>query len=549
MVWEIWGRHKVTFLWDGIALAASWLFLQWKEHGASPRLGEMLGFASLCCFLVAFGHLLVCFGHFEVDDGRVEIGFPARRLSKPVSTVRLVLVPMVFGAAVIVPIFAAWATLVWRRLIYFTASDLLWSSGVMLSFFWWMQALAWGLPLVKTRMPVVLAAGLIHFLAWRLPHLLTGALSGWAWPILTMLLLSAAPAAWIGLRLMRQGSWEGRSRLAWFWERRRFSPASSPSRMFGSAFGAQFWLEWRRQGWRLPGVSGAMAFLIVAIAAIPFVLFGKLSGGAGTDPETVLLLTQFMVPVLIMPLVLSILLAPALAKFDPLHSLGDLPVYIAVRPATNGDFVLAKVAMALATSVLTWLVTGAGLAGLLLLEHGTLISKAGLVTPFGPLSFTTGCVPGFLLLVLWTWKNLVAGIGAGLTGRAWVVGVSVYWRIALLIGMFALAEFCQANRDFREALTSWGTGILILCLAVKIGFSAIGFVWGVRRNALTTRGVYWLVGGWLVCGLLVAGYTGHVCKVINQPGLWFRLALAGFLVLPLADLAFAPLALAWNRHR
>ena len=75
------------------------------------------------------------------------------------------------------------------------------------------------------------------------------------------------------------------------------------------------------------------------------------------------------------------------------------------------------------------------------------------------------------------------------------------------------------------------------------------FVWGMRRNAITARAIGWMAGGWLVCGLFAAGYEHHVCRAINRPDLWICIALGGFLVLPLADLAIAPLALAWNRHR
>jgi hypothetical protein len=53
----------------------------------------------------------------------------------------------------------------------------------------------------------------------------------------------------------------------------------------------------------------------------------------------------------------------------------------------------------------------------------------------------------------------------------------------------------------------------------------------------------------LLCGVFVAGYAGLICHALNKPGLWVWVALAGFLVLPLTDLAIAPLALAWNRHR
>ena len=40
-----------------------------------------------------------------------------------------------------------------------------------------------------------------------------------------------------------------------------------------------------------------------------------------------------------------------------------------------------------------------------------------------------------------------------------------------------------------------------------------------------------------------------VCLALNRQDIWVWIALAGFLTLPLADLALAPLALAWNRHR
>jgi FtsH-binding integral membrane protein len=103
--------------------------------------------------------------------------------------------------------------------------------------------------------------------------------------------------------------------------------------------------------------------------------------------------------------------------------------------------------------------------------------------------------------------------------------------------------------NFRETLLHWLTGILIACVAAKIAISTAAFAWGLRRNAITARAVGWIAGGWLVCGLFVAGFAGHVCSAINQPDLWIWIALGGFLILPLADLAIAPLALAWNRHR
>src|SRR5208283_1682182 len=128
-------------------------------------------------------------------------------------------------------------------------------------------------------------------------------------------LASAVPAAWIGLKLMRQGRWEGPSRISLVWSHLRLASVRGRRKRFGSALGAQVWLEWRTKGWRLPAISGGMAFLVVGVGAIPLLMFRHGAGEAGSDgyPEMMGLLSMFILPLLILPLVLSVLLAPALA--------------------------------------------------------------------------------------------------------------------------------------------------------------------------------------------------------------------------------------------
>jgi hypothetical protein len=539
MLWEIWGRHKWNFLGQGIALAASMLFVYWKENGASQAFADILGIASFACLIGANCHLLVCFAYVEMDAGRVQFGFPGRLLFKPVTTGRLVLVPMLFGGAAMVTLIVVWAELVLRHLVSFSTSDLVWITTVLLSFFWWMQMLAWCLPSFKGSVFVVVIVAIIHFVVWCIPRLPRSISPGWQWPVLTVLLGVTVPAAWMGLKLVRQGIWEGPGRVAMLWRSLSIPAARTRRRKFASAFGAQFWLESRRQGWLLPGISGGMTFLI-----FPLILKCFQWVGADTFPPEVL------PGMLVLPLMLSVLLAPALARFDSFHAASELPVYIAIRPMTNGGFVMAKLVMALTTSVLTWLVTIASACfWMAVVDKGPLFSKAGLITPYGTVRYTTECVPGLLLLAIWTWKNLVAGIGAGLSGRPWIIGVSVYWRLLLVVGIVPLIGTARSNVNFREALLPWLPAILIACLSMKLAVSIPAFTWGLRRHAITPGAVGCMIAGWLACGLFVAGYAGLVCHMMHRSDLWIWVALGGFLFLPLSDLAIAPLALAWNRHR
>lgn len=541
MLWEIWARHKKSYLWHGVSLGAGLCFVQWKRHGVSEILGALLALASLAGFISGYLQLLSCFAHVEADSAKVKAGYPGRLLLKPLPTFHLVMVPMLVGGLVTTTMLDIWVAFVLKPLGLLPAYDLVWISSVLLSFFWWMQALAWGLPLVRFRSFVIVAAALLHLSVGVMPQLPFGISPKWQWGIVATFLVSAVPVAWIGLKLMRQGRWDGPSRISILWSRLLLVRARGPRGKFRSAFGAQFWLEWQRQGCQLPGLSGAMSLLV-----FPFVFFVgfKWVGVDAPPPEAIVAL------MLSGPLLLSGAMGFAMAKFDLLGSTHELPGFISVRPMTNGGFVMAKLAMALASSALTLLLNVAGACLCLAIAgKGDLFSKAGLVTPLGPVPYLSGCVPGLLLLLIVTWKNLLAAIGIGLTGRTWIAILGGAWRGAAGTGLITLVMAAKLYEDFRTALLHWLTGILIVCLAAKIAVSIAAFVWGLRRNAITARAVGWIVGGWLVCSLFVVGYAGHVCGAINQPGLRIWVTLGGFLILPLADLAIAPLALAWNRHR
>jgi hypothetical protein len=545
MLWEIWGQHKWSFAVQGLTFVAALLCVFWKLHGASDILEAILTLVTLGCFGAGFLNMLTAFGYVETNSRVVQIGYPHRLLLKPVSTARLALVPMFVGGAVTFAVLLLWLKMVLRPLDLFTAIDPIWLGVVTLSFFWWMQALAWSMPLLPGRALIVLTVTLIHLAVglMAMPDLPVQVAAGWRWMILSVLLLSAVLAALSGLKLMRRGTWESPSRLSKLWSALKPARSRIARKKFGSAFQAQFWLEWRRQGLLLPGLSAGVAFTFV-----PLIYFIMKKFGDAEEAGSLRIVGTAML--LITPLALSGIIGTNVAKFDQLQGPGELPVYIAVRPMTNGGFIIAKLAMALASSTLTWLLEAAAACfWIALLGKGPLLPNGPSVMEYGPLAIIIGCVPALLLLILFTWKNLMGGIGAGLTGRKWFPAVFTFWRMAAFIGLVALLLKTKLDADFKGILLHWLTWILATFLVLKIALSVAAFYWGIRRNAITRGAVGWIAGGWILCGLFVAGYAGLVCVGLNKPEFWIWAALAGFLLLPLADLAIAPLALAWNRHR
>ena len=86
----------------------------------------------------------------------------------------------------------------------------------------------------------------------------------------------------------------------------------------------------------------------------------------------------------IFPLLLSGAVAPAMAKFDPLQPSGELPIYIAVRPMTNGGFVVVKLATALLASGLACLlIWGAAAFWMAVLGGGAAFAKVSAAIPHG----------------------------------------------------------------------------------------------------------------------------------------------------------------------
>lgn len=540
MLWEIWGRRKINFATHAAAWVAGAMLARWMHQNTSAIAVGVGQLILVSLFLGSYLDLLTCFGYIETNAQKVHLGYPLGLLLKPVSTVRLVLVPMFFGGSAVVALLWLWSHWVLRPLAPAGALTPLWLGAVNLSFFWWIQALAWGLPLFPGRSLLVLVVSVVHLLAGVLPLMPVPISDHARWLLLLLLVLAAVNLAILGLKWMRQGAWEG-GRCRVLSGKSDAAKTSQPRKKFASAFHAQFWLEWQRQGWLLPGLSGGITCLILPLLWVIQKELDPLDQGLAFQP---------MLGILLVPLLFSGMLGSALARFDRLQPVGPLPVYIAVRPMTNGGFVIAKLAMALASSVLTWMITlGIGCAWLVFLHWGQHLTLPASLTPYEMATGVIGMVPMVLLAILFTWKSLVGGSAAGLTGRRWVVLLYTCWKMGILIGLTALLIALKFHENLMGELLPWLPVFLWFCLILKLAVSTVAFVAGWRRHATTLGAIGWITGGWLAGGLFVAGYGGLICLALHRPELWLRVALGGFLVLPLAELAIAPLALAWNRHR
>ncbi len=544
LLWEIWGRHRWSFALQGVAFLACLRFVRWKAATQWEIGGKIMSLAALGGFVTAYLHLLMSFGYVEADVRTVKVGFPGRLFLKPVSTSRLVAVPMACGGMVTLSVFLAWAHWILQPIGVLGGSDLLWIGLVQLSFFWWLQALGWSLPPMPGRSLVILLAGIAHLLPGLMPQMFPDLPLGWRWLVLVLLFFTAWTIAGFGLSLMRRGVWDDPARFASLWNLLHPGRAHTRRKKFRSAFHAQLWLEWHRQGVLLPGMSGCLALFVFPMIFLIQKHLGE--AGSGGVPEPMLLPTV----ALVLPMLLSGAVASAMAKFDPLQPSGELPIYIAMRPMTNGGFVVVKLAMALLASALACLfMWGAAAFWIAVLGGGAAFGKVGVATSNGLTAFLIRGVPLLFFLVLFTWKNLVAGIGVGLTGRRWITGLSGFGRMAFHGGIVVLAFLAALDAHLQETLLRCLPAVLVAGLALKIAFASAAFFHGLRRKAITGRAVGWIVGGWALAGIFLTAYSAPICYALGKTPLWPQIAMTGFLLLPLADLAIAPLAMTWNRHR
>lgn len=537
IAWEFRQRHR----WGLIAVAGYLLVVAMIRflilEPGTPVLVDNVRFAALASvpLTTTFVYLLAVFSFgFAGDIAARQSIYPARMLTLPMTTAALAGWPMLYGTAITAILWLA------ARVVA------VWPSGVEIPVMWpallaatmlaWTQALMWmpyGLPGLRVIVAVLCLAGLDTVVLLAIHHKVRE-------PMMVAFLASQLPLAYFtacsAIARARRGDvpdWRGmfasvRSIADVLIRRRGKFPA--PGR-------AQVWFEWRRHGRSLPALVGLL---------LPFEL--ALLWFANDAPAFVF---EVLLIVLITPPFMAALTAWPVSKPSPhVRDSWGVPPFIATRPLTSAELIVAKLKMAMWSTLAAWLLVLVAIP-LALEWSGTwsvVIDRAHRMHD----AIGTPRAVVFVLLVLAgfiasTWKQLVQSFHVALTGREWLIKVTVFLTLTLLFLLGPIVEWIIDSSSLQRAL--WDALPLILAALVGLKISAAAWI-ATRLDRSRLLGERALVAGaacWLVAVLALYGVflwffsTPFIARYV--------LALIAILAVPLVRVSAAPLALAWNRHR
>ncbi|HEX5272829.1 MAG TPA: hypothetical protein VFW33_20165, partial [Gemmataceae bacterium] len=497
------------------------------QHGAIASIQFVLGLIYVAA-VFAYG--------FDTQLEGPQSGFPARLFTLPVRTVELVAGPMLQGTALVVLLWLAWAYLVLRPAGIEVS---VWSTALQAAaLVTVLQALLW-VPFGLAWVRVVLAVVVLLLLALA-PQL--GSLVGMEATTLDALYAAIIPlaalAAFVGVSRARRGDssdWGALLRRPRWLARRR--GRATP---FGSATAAQFWYECRRHLLPLPLVVVAFTVLFFTVT-----LFAERPPDEAKQRATLLLSLLFF-PTLVAACFGTVLGKTGTSAAGPYR----LSSFTAVRPLPVTALVAAKLkvaalsaavscGIALAAAV-TWCVAAGG--------------REAFVRSFADFFRETPVerAAATLLLVivappLLTWRAFVENLWMGLTGRAWLVRMTFIVSGLLLTALALLVTRLMEDRDLAHRLWGvlpwWAGAAALVKLLIAAGLGRVLL----RRGLIEPGALARVVAVWVVAAVALFGLARGSVLFDDTPVL--LLASGAVLVLPLARLAAAPLALAWNRHR
>lgn len=532
--WEFgWPRRWIPAAFCVYLVALGLLKPMFLGSNATLDLGDGYAAFGTVPFSFTFMYFIAVFSFgLNGDLAARQSIYPARLFTLPVSSAKLALWPMAYGAAamamlwIIARIIARWPMgldlpIVWPGLML--AVVLAWTQVFM-----WMPYGFRGLR-VALAVTVLIALDALVILAihYEVSEL---ALAAFFVPQLPL-------AYWCACRVVAQArrgevpDWSPSPRARAIEAVRSLSP-------FRSAAAAQLWFEWRRNGRSLP--------VLVALV-LPFELGTLFITGFGSTAYVF----KVLAAALLTPILMAGFTAATVSKANPFarDAYGVTP-FTATKPITTTALIGAKLEMAMWSTLAAWVIVLAFTA------IGFSWSGAATVLVEWAQWFAThvrlprAIVAASLVLgglMLGTWMMLVQSLFVGLTGREWLIKTSGF---AGLVFFMMIGPIIESLADSTIALRwLWDNWPLLpAVLAIVKTFAAIAIAIRLSRRGLVSDRV-------LVAG--AAGWTAAVFVLFGVFVWWADTALLGrhlflliaILAVPLVRISAAPLALDWNRHR
>ena len=523
LLWEIWHRHRpVVAGIVGLTIVGRLLYL-------SPR-------SSLLVDLLAMLSFLLLFGVFNYT-------FPRRLFTLPVSSLRLVVVPMLTGIVSVELLYLLWMEPLSRggsASRPFVAVLL----GALIVFY---QTVLWTLELLgPLRLVVVGAVSVIVFGIGLWPSFPPSPPPPWRSEdtlaaLVAFAAIMAFLLAWRHVVRVRCGGGRAPLRL----ERLIASVAAAiPTRRraFPSPMDAHFWFEWRCSGLVLPILVGGVIVVII----------GPLSWLARADAADSF---RVLLGTLAMPIVLAIPVGMAFAK--PTFWSEDLsvPPFVAVLPLTDETIVAIKVKVAIASAVVSWLLV-LSFVGIWFPLWANLDSVSRFAIQLWAFhGHSVAAVYGLAALIViagmfLTWRFLVSRLWSGVSGRRALFIASAMSVVFLAIAGVAF-DADRLPRWLLQDPARMAAVVWIVSAAVAVKYWLAAYAW--RRVSARYARQYLLVWGTgTMCLALLAVLLWRVMRIYVALDIYrFQslMILLSLLAVPLARVGLAPSSLSRNRHR
>lgn len=537
IAWEFRTRHR----WGPGALAGAVALMAATKvailtSGRTVTLDNAVAFAlvDVVPLTAMFFYFVAVFSYGLAGDIAARASmFPSRLYALPVTTAALAGWPMLYGTMVMAVLWGL------ARLLAVWPVDvdvpMVWPGLLAASLLAWLQALTW-MPYPLAGMRVIVTIGCLTMLDAVVFTALENRVSE---HVMLLILAPNIPLAYVVARIAvargRRGDvpdWSGLparlARIAGLPARRRDH--------FDSSARAHAWFEWRRHGRSLPALVALL---------LPFEL-----GMLFLIGETPALVFYTLAAVLVTPAFMAGFVAATVSRPNPHgRDVHGLSPFIATRPVTTAALIAAPLKTTVRSALAAWALVIIAIPIALWLSDTapTVIERArrfsDAVGPPRAIVVTLLVLTG---LIVWTWKRLVQSLFIGLTGREWLIKGNVFVTLALLCAAGPVI-YWVGNRAVLAWLWDW----LVRVLAVLVVFKMAAAVWiGTRlsEQRLVSDGTL-VAGAACWCGAVLALW-GVLVWLADSPLLpRYFFGLVAILAIPLARLAAAPLALAWNRHR